>query len=79
VHYLCTDRLDVSLRWAKKLLEVGNQTGDDNLVIVGHRAVSGSAFWQGRFDVAKAHGDKLHAMYDAEKPGTSRSSPTPIP
>jgi len=67
VHYMCIDRLDVSLRWAEKLLEVGAETGDDNLVIVGHRAVSGSAFWQGRFDVAKAHGDKLLAMYDAER------------
>lgn len=67
VHYLCIDRLAVSLRWAEKLLEVGAETQDDNLVIVGHRAVSGSAFWQGRFDVAKAHGDRLQAMYDAEK------------
>ncbi len=67
VHYLCIDRLDVSLRWAEKLLEVGNATNDDSLVIVGHRAVSGSAFWLGRFDVAKAHGDRLHAMYDAKK------------
>ncbi|WP_119272006.1 adenylate/guanylate cyclase domain-containing protein [Taklimakanibacter deserti] len=67
VHCLCTDRLDVSMHWAEKLLEVGAETQDDNLVIVGHRAVSGSAFWQGRFDVAKAHGDKLHALYDAGK------------
>ncbi|MGE3873597.1 MAG: adenylate/guanylate cyclase domain-containing protein [Parvibaculaceae bacterium] len=67
VHYMCIDRLDVSLRWAERLLDVGEATGDGNLILVGHRAVSGSAFWQGRFDVAKAHGDKLHAMYDAEK------------
>lgn len=67
VHCLCTDRLDLSMHWAEKLLEVGSETGDGNLIIVGHRAVSGSAFWQGRFDVAKAHGDKLHALYDAER------------
>lgn len=67
VHCMCVDRLDVSQRWAEKLLEMGAEIGDDNLVIVGHRAVSGSAFWQGRFDVAKAHGDKLHAMYDPER------------
>lgn len=67
VHTMCVDHLDVSLRWAEKLLEVGAETGDENLVVVGHRAVSGSVFWQGRFDVAKAHGDKLLAMYDAER------------
>ncbi|QIG49240.1 AAA family ATPase [Nordella sp. HKS 07] len=67
VHTMCVDRLDVSLRWAEKLLEVGVETGDENLVVVGHRAISGSAFWQGRFDLAKAHGDKLLAMYDAER------------
>lgn len=67
VHYMCVDRLDISLRWAERLLDVGAETQDDNLVIVGHRAVSGSAFWQGRFDVARAHGDKLLAMYDARR------------
>ena len=40
VHYLCIDRLDASLRWAEKLLEVGAATNDDSLVIVGYRAVS---------------------------------------
>ena len=67
VHCLCTDRLDESLRWAERALEVGTETKDGNLVIVGHRAASGSAFWQGRFDLARRHGDLLHAMYDAEK------------
>ena len=50
---MCVDRLDVSLRWAERLLEVGAETQDDSLIVVGHRAVSGSAFWQGRFDLAK--------------------------
>lgn len=67
VHCLCTDRLAESLRWADRLLDVGAEGSDENLVIVGHRAVSGSAFWQGRFALARQHGDVLHAMYDSEK------------
>lgn len=67
VHCLCTDRLQESLGWAERTLQVGGETDDGNLVIVGHRAASGSAFWQGRFDMARHHGDLLHAMYDPEK------------
>lgn len=67
VHYMCTDKLDLSLRWAERMLQLGEATGDGDLTIVGHRALSGSAYWQGRFALARSHGDQLQALYDPEK------------
>ena len=67
VHYMSVDRLDLSFRWAGRMLELGEAAGDGDLVIVGHRAISGSAYWQGKFSLARQHGDLLQAMYDADK------------
>ena len=67
VHYLSVDRLAVSLQWAEKLLAAGTGAHDDNLTIVGHRAVSASYFWLGDFIAARRHGDIVHSMYDAQR------------
>lgn len=67
VHYMSIDKLDLSLHWAERMLDRGQAMGDGDLVIVGHRAISGSAYWQGKLNLARHHGDVLQAMYDPEK------------
>lgn len=67
VHYLCVDRLDLSLKSARTLLEAGKATGDDSLEAVGFRAVVGSHYWLGNLSEARREGDALRAMYDARR------------
>lgn len=67
VHYMSTDQLALSQRWAALMLELGEALGEQDLIIVGHRAVSGSAYWQGDFALAHRHGDLLQAMYDPKR------------
>jgi class 3 adenylate cyclase/tetratricopeptide (TPR) repeat protein len=67
VHYLCVDRLALSLQSAEKLLAAGAATRDDSLVLVGYRAAVGSHYWLGDFTAARRNGDALHALYDSER------------
>lgn len=67
VHYMSIDKLALSCRWADRMLEQGETLEDEDLTIVGHRALSGSAYWQGDFARARLHGDRLRAMYDSRK------------
>lgn len=67
VHNLSIDRLGLSLEWAGRLLRAGEETGDDSLSIVGHRAASGSHYWLGNLAEARRHGDRVHALYDGER------------
>jgi class 3 adenylate cyclase/tetratricopeptide (TPR) repeat protein len=67
VHYMSVDKLDHSLGWAERILMLGEEAGDGDLVIVGHRALSGSYYWAGKFALARHHGDVLQAMYDPQK------------
>jgi class 3 adenylate cyclase len=64
VHYLCLDRLAVSLDSAEKLLSAGRAANDDSLVLVGYRAAVGSHYWLGNHADALKLGDALHALYD---------------
>ncbi len=67
VHCMCTDKLALSLSWAESTLQLGEDMKDGDLTIVGHRALSGSYYWEGRFTLARHHGDVLKAMYDPQK------------
>ena len=67
VHYLCVDRLALSLKSAEKLLSAGAAAGDDALEIVGHRAAVGSHYWLGNFAAAQSQGNALRQMYDARR------------
>jgi tetratricopeptide (TPR) repeat protein len=69
VHYLSVGKLQESQKWADELLEAGEQSGDDALVIVGHRAKSGSYYWVGELLEARRHGEIVHAMYSRERHG----------
>ena len=67
VHYLCVDRLALSLKSAEKLLAAGAAAGDDSLEIVGYRAAVGSHYWLGDIVAARREGDALRAMYDPRR------------
>ncbi len=67
VHYLCVDRLNLSLKSAEKLLSAGVAASDDALEIVGHRAAVGSHYWLGNFTAAHRQGNALREMYDAHR------------
>ena len=67
VHYMCVDRLAESVRWAERMLKSGADIGDDNLEIVGHRAMSANLYWLGDFVGARRSGDLVHSLYDAER------------
>ena len=67
VHYMCVDKLALSLIWAERTLQLGEMTNDSDLTLVAHRALSGSYYWEGKFVLARQHGDQLQAMYDPQK------------
>ncbi|MFN4142402.1 AAA family ATPase [Aestuariivirga sp.] len=67
VHYMCTDQLALSVNWAERMLELGQLSGDGDLSVVAHRALSGSFYWQGKLVLARHHGDRLKSIYDPEK------------
>ena len=49
VHYMSVDKLALSLSWAERTLEIGEETDDGDLILVAHRALSGSYYWEGKF------------------------------
>ena len=67
VHYLCMDRLALSLQSTEKLLAAGAATRDDSLVLVGYRTAIGSHYWLGDFTAARRNGDALRAVYDPHR------------
>jgi tetratricopeptide (TPR) repeat protein len=69
VHNLSIDRLGLSLEWAGRLLEAAARTGDEGMLIVGHRAASGSHYWLGNPGEARRHGDQVQALYDVARHG----------
>lgn len=67
VHYLCVDRLILSLQSTEKLLAAGAAAGDDSLLLVGYRTAIGSRYWLGDFIAARQNGDALRAIYDPQR------------
>lgn len=67
VHYMSSDKLALSRRWAERAMSIGQQRNDGDLTIVAHRALAGSYYWEGNFALARHHGDKLQALYDPQK------------
>jgi len=67
VHYMSVGKLALSLSWAERILGLGEELDDGDLTVVGHRALSGSHYWEGRFALARHHGDRMQAMYDPQK------------
>ena len=77
VHYLCVDRLALSLKSAEKLLAAGAAASDDSLEIVGYRAVVGSYYWLGDFMPRVAREMPCRRCTILGVIGISPSSPTP--
>jgi class 3 adenylate cyclase/tetratricopeptide (TPR) repeat protein len=67
VHYMSVDELALSRSWAERTLRLGADTDDSDLVLIAHRALSGSYYWEGKFALARQHGDLMQAMYDPQK------------
>lgn len=67
VHYMCIDSLALSRNWAERTLKIGEDSADGDLMVIAHRALSGSYYWEGKFTLARHHGDLLQAMYDPGK------------
>ena len=67
VHYFSICDMASSLRCGSQLLEIGNATQDEDLVIMGHRATSAAHFWRGEFDAALASGDHVRRLYNADR------------
>ena len=53
VHNLCIDSLALSLSWAERALQIGEETADGDLMVIAHRALSGSYYWEGKFALAR--------------------------
>jgi class 3 adenylate cyclase/tetratricopeptide (TPR) repeat protein len=57
-------RIRDSLEWAQRLLDEGDRAGDLDMRIFGHGAAMISYFYLGELLEAKAHGERLVALYD---------------
>ncbi len=64
IHYFSICDMPASLDCALKLLEAGDEHGDGDLTIVGHRAASAAHYWMGNLPDALGHGDAVRALYD---------------
>jgi class 3 adenylate cyclase/tetratricopeptide (TPR) repeat protein len=64
VHYMSAGALTESLRWSDQMLNAANETADDSLEIVGHRAAAATQYWRGDFIAARHSGDHVRQLYD---------------
>ena len=53
--------------WAQRLLAEGNQSGNIDLQILGHRASLSSHFYLGELNEALEHREKVLALYDPQR------------
>ncbi len=67
VHFMSAGRHGTAMEWAHELLDTGAATGDDDLVLCGHRAALTSNFWMGNLVESAAHGDAVNAAYEPER------------
>ena len=56
-----------ALELAQQVLELGNSTGDDGLILQGNMDCGWSLFFQGRLAPARVHLERVLALYDAER------------
>ncbi|WP_295317654.1 hypothetical protein, partial [Roseobacter sp.] len=64
IHYFSVCDMTSSLNCARQLLDIGEAKGDEELVIMGHRASSAAYFWRGEFREALRSGDRVRRLYD---------------
>jgi class 3 adenylate cyclase/tetratricopeptide (TPR) repeat protein len=66
-HVLSQGRVTESLRWVEEALNIGNTTGDADLLIAGHGLACTSYCCAGDFTKGVEHADKLLDLYDGDK------------
>lgn len=67
INTITQGRVAESLDRARRLLAEGNQSGNVDLQILGHRASLSSHFYLGELNEALAQRDKVLALYDTER------------
>ena len=58
-----------SLVWARELLRAGEETADEELLLVGHMAIMVTNFWMGNPLVVEQHARAIMALYVRERHG----------
>ena len=56
-----------ALDWAKEMLDIGESSGDSDILMLGHMAAMCSYFHIGDLLKAREHGDQVLALYDSER------------
>jgi predicted ATPase len=67
INTITQGRVAETPQWAKKLLTAGEQSGDINLKILGHRALMSSHFYKGELQEALDQRKALLALYDPQR------------
>ncbi len=67
VHTMSAGALEDSLRWCDQTIASASETGDDALLVVGHRSAAATRFWLGDYAGARRDGDEVHRLYDPER------------
>jgi hypothetical protein len=60
-------RVAESLPWAQKMLDIAEETGGADLLIMGHARACACYCWAGEFIKSVEHANKVLVLYDAEK------------
>ena len=66
-HVLVRGRIAESLTWVNEMLSAAEANGDQDLLIVGHRAACTGYCFLGDFNQSREHGDRVLALYNEEK------------
>jgi predicted ATPase len=60
-------RIAESLDWVHDMLATAEADGDEEFLIVAHRAACDTYFWRGDFLQSRLHGERALALYDEER------------
>ena len=66
VRVLYQGRVADCLNWVNEMLASAEDTGDPDLLIMGHRAACSTHYYRGDLIQSRAHGDRVVALYDEE-------------
>lgn len=58
-----------SLEWADELLGAGEESADEELLLVGHMAVMVTNFWLGNPSAVRKHAEAILGLYDRKRHG----------
>ena len=67
VSVLTQGRVAESLDWVDEMLALAEASGEQDLLIVGHRAACTTYYWLGALTQSREHGDRVLALYSEEQ------------